>query len=283
MLSLELRDYPLAEQQFKRLLQLPFREPNLARLYLGQIAEDTKRHSEAADWYRQVTEGEQYLPAQIRLATALFKGGDLAAARNALQTATPDNPQQRVQLQLAESQLLRDANRPQEAYEFIERALANEPNNIELLYDFAMVAEKLDRVDVMEANLRKVIGINPKHAHAHNALGYSLAERNVRLDEARKLIEQALELIPNDYYIIDSLGWVLYRQGDLAGARRELERAFKGRPDAEIAAHLGEVIWMMGDRASAEKLWREALALTPDNDVLKKTLARFVPATANKQ
>jgi Flp pilus assembly protein TadD len=149
------------------------------------------------------------------------------------------------------------------------------PNNPELLYDYAMLAEKLDRMDILESSLRQVIKLRPDHAHAYNALGYSLADRNLRLDEAKGLIDQALKLAPDDSYIIDSLGWVLYRQGKTEEALKELQRAYAGRQDAEIAAHLGEVLWVLGRRSEAQKVWDEALAKTPSNDVLIKTVQKF--------
>jgi Flp pilus assembly protein TadD len=140
-----------------------------------------------------------------------------------------------------------------------------------------MLAEKLGRMDVMESSMRKVIKIRPDHAHAYNALGYTLADRNERLPEARELIEQAIKLAPDDAFIMDSMGWVLYRQGDNAGALKWLQRAYSLRPDAEIAAHLGEVLWVMGRRAEAQKIWKEAAAKTPSNETLTKTLERFRP------
>ncbi|MEO7404001.1 MAG: tetratricopeptide repeat protein, partial [Burkholderiales bacterium] len=220
LLSLQLEDYTLAEAQFQRLLVLPFPDRSLARLYLGQIAEDTKRLPDALDWYKQVQPGDQFLTAQIRMAMVLGKQGDIAGARKLLQDAEVTTDQQRVQLTLAESQVLRDANQPQVASALLEQAIDKMPNNPDLLYDYAMTAEKLDRADLMETTLRKVISLRPEHAHSYNALGYSLADRNIRLDEARTLIEKALTITPDDYFIIDSLGWVLYRQGDLQGAVR---------------------------------------------------------------
>ncbi|HEX5477348.1 MAG TPA: hypothetical protein VFX09_05790, partial [Burkholderiales bacterium] len=134
---------------------------------------------------------------------------------------------------------------------------------------------KLQRFDLLEANLKELIRVRPNHAHAYNALGYSFAERNIRLPEAKKLIQHALELAPEDYFIVDSLGWVLYREGDLKGAARQLRRAYNGRPDPEIGAHLGEVLWVMGDRSEADRVWQESLEASPDNETLKKTLERF--------
>jgi Flp pilus assembly protein TadD len=128
---------------------------------------------------------------------------------------------------------------------------------------------------VLESNLRKLIQVRPDHAHAYNALGYSFADRNMRLPEARKLVEKALELSPEDYFIIDSLGWVQYREGNLKAAVDTLRRAYAGRPDAEIGAHLGEVLWVSGRRDEADKVWQESLKSAPDNETLQKTIKRL--------
>jgi Flp pilus assembly protein TadD len=276
VLSMQSQDYATAETQFKRLLAMPFRERNLLRLYLGQIAEDQKRFPEAMQWYRQVTSGDQFVTAQSRVALVMAKQGDVPGARSFLQTVNASGNPERVQLLLVESQILRDANQNPEAYKLLEGGLERIPDHPDLLYDFAMTAERIDRMDVMESSLRKLMTIRPDNAHAYNALGYSFADRNIRLPEARKLIERAIELAPNDFHIIDSMGWVLYRQGDLEGAQKWLRRAYEGAPDAEVAAHLGEVLWMMGRRDEAEKLWREAAAKSPAHDVLQKTMQRFL-------
>jgi Flp pilus assembly protein TadD len=180
-----------------------------------------------------------------------------------------------VQLLVAEAQLLRDANRHRDAFDMLDQALAKEPEQPELLYDLALTAEKLERFDLLESHLRKLIAVKPDHAHAYNALGYSLADRNTRLPEARKLIEKALELSPEDYFILDSLGWVQFREGDLKGAARTLRRAYAGRPDAEIGAHLGEVLWQLGEREEAGRIWQESLKSSPENETLRKTLQRL--------
>jgi tetratricopeptide (TPR) repeat protein len=275
VLSMQLEDWPSAEGNLKRLLDLGYRDRNAVRLYLGQVVEEQKRFPEAIKWYSEVTRGEQYLPAQIRTAQVMSKQGDLAGARDFLHQINATTNQQRVQLILAETQLLRDANQSKEAFGVVERALDKLPNDPDLLYDHAMLAEKIDRVDVLEASLRKLIKLKPDHAHAYNALGYSLADRSVRLDEAKELIDEALKLSPEDYFIIDSLGWVLYRQGKYEEALKQLQRAYAGRPDPEIAAHLGEVLWTLGRKAEAQKVWDEALAKAPANESLVKTVQRL--------
>jgi tetratricopeptide (TPR) repeat protein len=277
LLAFQLKDYPVAEQNMKRLLGMGYRDPNGVRYVLGQIAEEQKHWPDAIGWYKQIEDGEHMLPARMRTANAIAKQGKLDEARKFLQRVADDNPESRVQLVVAEAQLLREANRNRDAFDLLAQELKNTPEEPELLYDYALTAEKLERFDVLEKNLRKLIEVRPDHAHAYNALGYSFAERNTRLPEARKLIERALDLAPDDYFILDSMGWVLYRQGDLKGAAEQLRRAYDGRPDAEIGAHLGEVLWMLGERAEADRIWRESLQAAPDNETLQKTIKRLRP------
>jgi Flp pilus assembly protein TadD len=157
----------------------------------------------------------------------------------------------------------------------MQAGVAKFPTNPDLLYDFALLAEKTGRLDVMEKSLREVMVQAPDNHHAYNALGYSLAERNVRLPEALELIGKALKIAPDDPFIMDSMGWVQYRLGNLDEAEKQLRAAHALRSDPEIAVHLGEVLWHKGKKADALKLWREARAKDPKNDTLKNTLARL--------
>jgi tetratricopeptide (TPR) repeat protein len=275
LLSLQLKDYDAAERYLKRLLDTDYRDKDGVKLYLGQVAEERNDFPEALRWYGGVGEGDQYVQAQIRYAEVLFKQGKLDAARAHLQQAAARNSQQRVQLILAEAQLLREANQPKAAFDLIGRALDRLPNDPDLLYDYAMLAEKIDRVDILEASLRKLIEIRPEYAHAYNALGYSLADRNERLPEAQALIEKALKLAPDDAFIIDSMGWVLYRQGKPKDALGYLQRAFSDHPDPEIAAHLGEVLWSLGKNDEAERVWQDATQKSPVNETLANTIKRL--------
>lgn len=274
LLALQLKDYTTAEANLRRLLDTGFRDPNGVRFTLGQAAEEQKKWGEAIDWYESIQRGEHFLPARMRAAGVMARQGRLAEARKYLR-AQGAGGEEGVQLLIAEAQLLREANQHRDAFDLLGEALVAQPDQPELLYDHALTAEKLERFEVLEGNLRKVIRIKPDHAHAYNALGYSFADRNLRLPEARKLIERALELSPQDYFIIDSMGWVLYRMGDLKGAAAQLRRAYEGRPDAEIGAHLGEVLWVMGERAEAERIWQEALKNHADNETLRKTVQRL--------
>jgi len=277
LLAIQAKDYDAAETQLKRLLDLDYKDPDVARFYLGQLYEERKRDDEALKWYSTVGQGDQYINAQSRYAGILAKQGHLQRARTHLQQATAASNQQRAQLTQAEAQLLRDANQYQAAFDVLGQALQKMPNYPDLLYDHAMAAEKVDRMDVLEGNLKQLIKIRPDHAHAYNALGYSLADRNQRIDEAYELIQTALKLAPDDPFIMDSMGWVLYRMGRTKEGLDFLQRAYLQRPDPEIAAHLGELLWVTGQRDEAKKVWTDSLKAHPKNEVLQGTVKRLAP------
>ena len=205
----------------------------------------------------------------------LARQGKLKEARALLQSLPAETDEARRMNQQAEVQLLRDARAYREAYTLQGKLVKATPDDDDLEYELAMLADKLGRHDEMERLLRKVIARNPNYHHALNALGYSLADRGVQLEEARLLIERALSLAPNDPFITDSLGWIEYRMGNMPQARQLLERAYRLRPDAEIAAHLGEVLWVLGEKEAARKLWKESARLNADNEVLRETLKRL--------
>lgn len=268
LLSMELKDYVVAESSLKKSLALDYREPDAVNLYLGQMYEDQKRFKDAIATYQQVGEGDQYLPSRIRIAGVMAKQGGLNAARSFLRDVAVKDDGQRVQLVLADAQLLREAKQHQQAFDVLSEALAKEPDSPELLYDRAMAAEKLSKIDVLETDLRKLIKLKPDAAHAYNALGYTLADRTDRLKEALDLIETAHKLAPKDPFILDSLGWVNYRLGNLDQGLSLLKEALASRPDPEIAAHLAEVLWAKGQRKEAKSVWTDALRKDPDNEAL---------------
>jgi tetratricopeptide (TPR) repeat protein len=276
LLSLQLNDFDQAETQLKHALETDYKDPDAVRFYLGQVNEERKRPDDALRWYSSVTGGDQYVPSRARYAGILAKQGKLGDARTYLQQAGRNGPE-RVQFTQAEAQLLRDANDYRAAFDLLGQAVAKNPNSAELLYDQAMAAEKVDRMDVLESNLRKVIQLKPDYAHAYNALGYTFADRNTRLDEAYTLVEQALKLAPDDPFIMDSMGWVLFRMSQTDAAITFLKRAFEIRPDAEIAAHLGEVLWAAGRQDEAKKVWASALKDNPANELLSSTVKKFSP------
>lgn len=277
ILSLQVGDAGEGESQLKKLVELGKGEVNPARFYLGQIAEEAKRTEDALRWYDEVVAGEHLMTARLRAVQLLSQQNRIDEARARLKDIQPDDDEGRQRLILAEAQLLRDAGRHREAWEFLEDQLARQPEQTDLLYETALAAEKIDRWERTEALLRRLIELKPDSAQAYNALGYSLAERNIRLEEARQLIEKALALKPDDPFILDSQGWVLFRLGRHEEALALLQRAHGVRPDPEIAAHIGEVQWVLGRRDDALKTWREAAREHPKNDVLAATIKRFSP------
>ncbi|HTT13793.1 MAG TPA: tetratricopeptide repeat protein [Burkholderiaceae bacterium] len=251
------------------------RDPEAAYLNLARIAEDEKKYDESLAWLERVTSPENELAARTRRAIVLGRMQRVDEARKVLAETNAPNDAARVQLVMAEGQVLREARRYQESLDLLTAALARQPEDTSLLYETAMAAEKIDKVDVMETHLRKLIALKPDDAQAYNALGYSLADRGVRLKEAQELIQQALKLAPDDAYILDSAGWVCFRLGDLSCARRHLERAYKMRPEAELGAHLGEVLWASGEREEARRVWRASIKMEADNETLRATLDRL--------
>jgi tetratricopeptide (TPR) repeat protein len=276
LLSLQMNEFESAETWLKRGLELKYRDPDSLRFYLGQVCEERKRFDEAMKYYASVQGGDQFVPAQARYAFLLGRQNKLAEAREYLQNVQTANDEQRALLIQAEAQLLREAKDYQQSYDLLDKALQRQPENVDLLYDSAMAAEKLDRIDVVEANLRKLIALKPDHAQAYNALGYTLADRTDRLKEAKGYIDKALKLSPDDPFILDSMGWVLYRLGDSKQALAYLQRAYTQRPDPEIAAHVGEVLWARGQQQEAEKVWRDASKDNPDNELLQATMKRYL-------
>ncbi|HSI22653.1 MAG TPA: tetratricopeptide repeat protein [Methylophilaceae bacterium] len=275
LLAGQLGDYAQADKYFKQALEHGYKEPEQLYLYLGQSAEKQKQNDQAYAWYKQVTSDELRFDAQLRIASLLASEKKLDEARKMLQTLpNMTSEQQAVALQV-EANLLVQEKQYDEAYAILDRAINTLPNTPEMIYDFAMLAEKVLRFDVMEQQLRKLITLKPDFAQAYNALGYTLADRNVRLDEAADLIEKALTLSPDDHYILDSMGWVQYRRGMLNEAAEYLRRAYSEKTDPEIAAHLGEVLWQQGKRDEAVKTWDEALRAHPDNEVLLNTTKKF--------
>jgi tetratricopeptide (TPR) repeat protein len=277
LISLQLNDLKSAEIQLKQALSKGKKEQDTVQYYLGQLSEAKKNEEEAIAYYREVKGGEYLVAAQIRIAYLLSKRGQLAEARQLLQQARATDNQQRVQLVMVEAQLLREANQFDEAYQVLNQALAKLPNHIDLLYETAMMADKIGKPDVFEQLMRKLIKIKPDHAQAYNALGYGMLERNERIPEAMQLVEKALQLAPDDVAIMDSVGWGYYRSGKLDESVKMLRRAFAGDANPEIAAHLGEVLWVRGDKAEAKKIWRDSLKENSGNEQLQAVIKKFDP------
>ncbi|WP_296945411.1 tetratricopeptide repeat protein [uncultured Massilia sp.] len=282
VLSAQMKDVQGAERYLTRFVDVMEKAPDDERdsakavLMLSQLAEERGDYKAAQDWLDRLDSGDPKIQfgAELRRAQLIAKAGDVPAARKYLATLQGDKAEQ-AQVVLVEAQILRDAGKEQESYKVMEQGVKRFPDNMDFLYDFALSAERVNKVDVMEKSLRKVIATTPDNHHAYNALGYSLADRNIRLKEARQLIEKALGMAPNDPFIMDSMGWVEYRLGNLDAAEAQLRKAYALRSDAEIAVHLGEVLWKKGQQDEARKLWREARDKDPKNDALKATLARL--------
>ena len=246
-----------------------------AWLLLAQAAEAQQDYPAAEAWLARIDNPQRALEVQLRRASLLARQGRLDEARESIRRVPEQSDADGRAKLLAEAQLLREQKQWSEAEQVLAKANERFPNDVDLLYEQAMMAEKSDRLTEMEQLLRRVIELKPDHQHAYNALGYSLAERNLRLPEARELIRKALELSPGEPFITDSLGWVEYRLGHLEEAARLLREAYRSRPDPEIAAHLGEVLWANGQSDEARRVWREGRAKDSSNDVLKETLARL--------
>ena len=273
ILSYQMKDYTSAERQFQKLLAKD--EDGNVQLYLAQIAEEQKHYEDAIARYKAVPDGERAWLAKLRVAAMYGKLNRVAEGRRWLADLPAVTIEQRIQVRQAEASLLRESGDTKGAYALLEKALAEHPDSPDLLYDQAMVAEKIDRIDVAETRLKRVIELKPDDAQALNALGYTLVDRTARAEEGRALIERALKLSPEDPFIMDSMGWALFKLGRYNESLTYLLRAFAGRPDAEIAAHLGEVLWIKGDRAKAKEIWAAQLKDSPDHPVLLETMRRL--------
>ena len=284
--SLQLQDNQLSQAQASleryialAQLQAPQADRNrgLAQAYLSlsQVAEKRKDYAAAESWLKKIDNAEDLVQAQTRRASILASQGKLEEGRRLIRQL-PERTPEEAQLKLnAEVGLLREFKQYRQAHEVLAQALVKTPDDTELLYDQSMMAEKLGSLDEMERLLRQIIQLKPDYHHAYNALGYSLADRNIRLSEARDLIRKAVEYAPSDPFIKDSLGWVEFRMGNKTEALQIFEAAYKAKPDAEIAAHFGEVLWSLGQRERAMAIWKEGQLISPDNEALLETLKRL--------
>jgi tetratricopeptide (TPR) repeat protein len=277
LLAMQMNDLDAAEGHLMEAMARDDADKDQVRMYLGQVAEARRRYDEALNWYRSVQDGRNRFEAGLKAVVVLGKLGRVDEGRALLAAMPADTEADRVQIVQAEAQMLREAKDYQQVYDVLSRGLEAMPESPELLYDRAMAAERLNRLDVLERDLRLLIRLKPDHAHAYNALGYTLADRTDRITEALELLVQALKLAPDDPFILDSMGWALYKSGRVDEAVSYLKRAFALRPDPEIAAHLGEVLWVRGEREEARRIWQGSLREHPDNEILRETLGRLQP------
>lgn len=274
LLGLQLKKLDEAESYFLRLLEIKQRE-NEARYYLGQISETRNNLDDALRWYKLVEEGNHYLEAHIRIANIIAKRGDILGAREHLQNIAADNAEMELRIYLAEGEILRQAKMYQEAVQLYSDALEQLPDNIDLLYARGLTAEKLDNVHQTILDLSRIVELDPYNVQALNALGYTLIDQTKRIKEGFEYVQRAYERNPDDAAIIDSMGWAHYRMGNHQEALKFLRAAFDKLKDAEIAAHLGEVLWVTGDHAAAQKIWQDALRQTPEHKTLLNVIERF--------
>jgi tetratricopeptide (TPR) repeat protein len=277
LLSLQMGELDKAEKELQQSLVRGKKDQNTVYYYLGQLNEAKKNPRAAMEYYKKVQGGEYFYAARLREVYLLNSSGKLDAALEVLHHIPAQNAQQRVQVLLIEAQLLRDAKRYEQAYQLLHQGLDEFPDNPDMLYEAALIADKLDKPDVLERLMRRLIEIQPDNANAYNMLGYSLLDRNVRLTEGMQLVEKAYRISPNDAAIIDSVGWGHYRLGELDKSLEFLRRAFTANPDPEIAAHLGEVLWVKGDREEAKKIWSGSLKLHPESEPLQAVMKKFLP------
>ena len=277
MLALQQGDTATGKVQLEKLLASDFPDKSTVHFFLGQIEEELKNRDAALAHYREVAPGEQYIPARARAAQLLVQLGRTDEARQLLQGTATRSEAEKTQLILAEAQMLREAGQVNEAFTLLENILKKQPDNTDLLYDAALLADRLGKPEVMEGHLKHLLALKPDHPHGLNALGYSLADRNIRLPEAFELLSKAVALAPNDPFIMDSMGWLLFRQGKLTEALQTLEKAYGLKADPEIAAHLGEVLWTLDRKDDARRLLQEAARQHPESEVLAGALKKFQP------
>ncbi|TNC99658.1 MAG: hypothetical protein FD121_154 [Gallionellaceae bacterium] len=279
MISLQLGELDRAEQELRQALASKGKEKDDDTLnyYLGQLGEAKKDEAMALQHYRQIKGGEHLYASRLRVAYLLNKTGKLEDARKALKSTKPKDDAQRIQLLMIESQFLREAKKYDESFKVLAQGLEKFPDEPELLYQSALIADKLNKPDAFEQLLRKLIKVDPDNAHPYNALGYSWLERNVRVLEAMELVEKAYKLAPDDIAIVDSMGWGYFRLGQYDKSIEFLRRAYKANPDPEIAAHLGEALWVSGDKEGAQQVWNENAKANPQNETLQAVIKRFIP------
>ena len=276
LLELETKQYKAGEKHLQQLLQLRPDEQN-AYYYLGYSALEQGDDATALQWYRKVEEGDYWSQSQLRIAEILLRQGKVDAMRNYMRVLRQKNPEQSVTFFLIEGQVFTDAGMHEAAFNLYGTALETSPDNEELLYAHSLAAEKLGKLDIAERDMRRILKNDPDNTRTLNALGYTLADRTNRYEEALVYIQKAYEQEPNDPAIIDSLGWVHYRLGNLAEARRLLQQAWDMTSNSEIGAHLGEVMWAQGDRDAARRIWEVALEAERDNTMLLTVIDRYNP------
>lgn len=277
LLSLEAQRLDDAEKYLLKLVETGKREGE-AQYYLGRINENRQQYDDAISWYERVHDGQYQFDARLRIADMLGKSGRFEEANDYLESMLKGSQSHTslVRIYLAQGDLLRSVKRYEDAMAVYDTALDVVPGNNDLLYARALTAERVDRLDILEADLKAILKTEPDNAHALNALGFTLADRTDRYEEAYQLIKRALDIMPEDPAIIDSFGWVNYRLGNYDEAIRLLRRALSRFEDAEIAAHLGEVLWVSGNKQEARTVWQKALKKSPGDPLIEDVMRRLI-------
>ncbi|WP_235559644.1 MULTISPECIES: tetratricopeptide repeat protein [unclassified Methylophilus] len=275
LLALDAKEYEFADRYLQHALEVGFKEPNKVYFNLGRSAAEQHDDTRALQWFDKITDGEQFLAGRLAAAAIIARRDGIDAAIAMLDNVSGLTPEQQTLVVQNQALLLNQTKRTDEAYALLKKAVQKYPDSPELLYDYALNAERVGNFKVMEDTLSKVIQMKPDFAAAYNALGYSFADRNIKLIEAKALIEAATKLSPEDHYIMDSLGWVYYRLGDMGHAVEQLRRAYAIQQDPEIAAHLAEVLWKQGQREEAKQILDKALSANPENEVLASTAQKL--------
>jgi len=281
LVNMDLKNYDEAAAQFQKYIETN-ENTDQAKLYLSQIYIEQEAYAKASPLLRRINSRRYYIDAQVTLSTVIAKQSNVEAGLSYLRNIDVRGEEQIVRLILEQDSLLREFDQENRSFSLLEEALEARPDNPDLLYSRGLLAAQLDKLDIVERDLKKLIKLEPDNAHAYNALGYTLADQTERYDEALELITKALEFLPEDAFILDSMGWVLYRKGDMDKALSFLQRALDLREDAEIAAHLGEVLWITGKRTEAEEVWEKGKSWNPENITLQKTINRFLGEDADQ-
>ena len=276
LLNIETGDLDEAGGYLQQLVDIGQKE-DISNYYLGRIAQNQEQHKIAISHYLKVNSGDYVFDSKLRIAGLFARLGRVDEGLRQLEVLAENQTSwpYRVRVYLAQGEILASKQRYAEGLEIYSRALQQKPDDADLLYARALMAEKVDRIDITEADLRKLLSAEPENANALNALGYTLADRTERLEEAREYIKRAAELVPDDPAILDSLGWVSYRLGNMQDALKWLSLAFEKLEDAEIAAHYGEVLWINNQKEKAEKVWNIGLEKNAEHPVLLETIERL--------
>ena len=275
LLSVELEDYDLAEKYFLQSLKKNPKDKDQIFIYLAKISDKKNQGDAAITWLNKVGDGNHFIESKLIAAEIIAKKESIDKALVFLSTLKSDSQDEKLSIVQLKTSLLTRSNRHQEAFQLLQNEAPNFAQSPEFKFDYALLADKLSKYDLMEKLLREAIKIRPDYAVAYNALGYSFADRNINLEDAKKYIELALSISPNNHYILDSMGWLYFRLGKLESALSFIQKAYDVQPDPEIAAHLGEILWAQGKKKEAKEVLELSLQSFPDNEVLKEAFKRL--------